>query len=273
MSRQNNYETTAEMVPLPSELWLIVFNLGIEEGIIWLYQCDYTTFPHMRSSLFSSASRSQVYGSYWRLRLVCRRFNSLLRTLPFSKISLLPIPISTRALSLDFETLSNSHFQRLLAETLACGRLVYIDVTCNRSYRLDRLTLCKFLDTGRVFHNVQRLTLRLANERFPQSLVSLWSYLSSGFPSSMTFAMVTGRANLMLQEEKDSEAICFERLEILYLGGAVTYSGCHFPRLQHASVLQCAGPDLKSSPVHPVSSLYLFDHTFVTPLTWLQAHV
>jgi hypothetical protein len=41
------------------------------------------------------------------------------------------------------------------------------------------------------------------------------------------------------------DVVCFEGLEILYFEGQITYWGCHFPRLRHASVLQCSLPELE----------------------------
>jgi hypothetical protein len=255
MFRRRNNKTRVQTVPLPNELWLIIFDIVIREGIIWLDQCDYTTFPHMRASLSAPTRRYLFYGSYSRLRLVCRRFNTLLGAPPwqaFLNSSLLPFSTTTRALYLDFDGLSKPHFQRLCAERLTHGRLVLLDVTCGLSQSSDRLNISDFLRAGRVFRNVQRLTLRLVNGPFSQPEVAFWARLNRAFPFLMTLVILTNYWNATgVPRLEDDESIYLERLEIMYFSSAVTYSGCRFPRLRQASVWGCTLSELEiltSSP-------------------------
>jgi hypothetical protein len=236
------------MAPLPTELWLIIFDIVIEEGIIWLHPCNHTTFPHIWNSGSSSVSRYRFHDSYYRLRLVCRKFNTLLEARPwqsFSDSSSLPFRITTRVLYLDLEALSKPHFQRLLPGTSAYGRLVYLDVTCELSQSPDRPNLSEFLGAGRGFSNVQRLTLRLVNKACLHSQVSFWTRLNCTFPFLVTLAVVVVDI-VAIRLEAGDDVPCFERLEILYLKGEIQYSGCHFPHLRHASVWQCTRPELES---------------------------
>jgi hypothetical protein len=248
MFRRQKHKTRIEIAPLPIELWLVIFDIVIEEGIIRLDHCDYTTFPHMWAALPSSTSRYQVYDSYWRLRLVCRRFNSMLGTLPyqfFSDSSSLPFPNPTRALYSDLEALSPLNFQRLAVGTPTRGRLVYLDVTCTLSESPDRLSLSEFLETGPVFKNVRRVTLRLVIKVFFQSQGAFWTQLNCAFPSLVTLAVVMEGSVAVALKSVGNLVVHFQELEILYLKGEITYSGCHFPRLRHASVWRCRRPELE----------------------------
>ena len=248
MFRRKKEKTRVEVATLPAELWFIIFDIVIEEGIIRLNQCDYTTFPYMESVFSASAYRYQLYDSYWRLRLVCRRFNALLSAPPwhaFSYGSSLPFPITTRALYLDLYTLSQKHFQRLLAETSTFGRLVYLDVKCDLSKSSDRLNLLDFLCAGQVFGSAQRLTLRLEDRARSKPPISFWTRIHRAFPSLVTLAVVTGYmyGGVGLHSEA---VVCFARLEILYLTEVVSYSACRFPRLRHASVWRCTRTELQA---------------------------
>jgi hypothetical protein len=146
-------------------------------------------------------------------------------------------------LYLDLGALSKPHFQRLLPGTSAYGRLVYLDVMCKLSHSPNRLNLSQFLYAGRVFSNVQRLTLRLLDSAYSEPQSSFWTSLNRTFPSLVILAvLITHRRFAILQEASD-DVPCFERLEILYLTRQIPYSGCRFPRLRHASVWQCSRPE------------------------------
>jgi hypothetical protein len=242
------------MAPLPTELWLIIFDIVIEEGIIWLHPCNHTTFPHIWNSGSSSVSRYRFHDSYYRLRLVCRKFNTVLDARPwqsFSDSSSLPFRITTRVLYLDLEALSKPHFQRLLPGTSAYGRLVYLDVTCELSQSPDRPNLSEFLRAGRGFSNVQRLTLRLVNKAYLHSQVSFWTRLNCTFPFLVTLSVVAVNTVVAIRLEAGDDVPSFEKLEILYLNGEIQYSGCHFPHLRHASVWQCTRRELETLTLSP----------------------
>jgi len=245
MSYWKTHQNRVETVPLPNELWLIIFDIVIEEGIIRLDQCDYTTFPYMGSSLSSSARRHQFCDSYWRLRLVCRRFNGLLGAQPwqsFSDPSSLPFPITTRALYLDLKALPRIDFPRLSAETSTFGRLVSLDVECD-------ISPCHFLlaSAGLAFPNIQRLALRFVHRPYSPPESSFWTILHYAFPFLVTLALVPGFRDPAehLQLAEGDEVVCFEWLEILYFSQKVTYLGCRFPRLRHASIWECSVPELE----------------------------
>jgi hypothetical protein len=244
MFRRKNCKSKIEMGLLPAELWLIIFDIVVAEGIIRLDHCDHTNFPYIWVSFFASARHFQSFDSYWQLRLVCRKFNRLLGAFPwqsFSNSTLLPCSISTRALSFDFKTLSKPHFQRLLAETPTCERLVYLDV---RGGLFEDLS--DFLHAARAFPNVQRLTLRLVNwSSYARPQVSFWPHLPRTFPSLVTLSVVTTHPWVALELEVGNEVVSFEKLEILYFNGVIKYSGSRFPRLRHASVWQCTRPELE----------------------------
>jgi hypothetical protein len=245
MLRRKKYKCRVETVALPTELWLIIFDIVIEEGIIWLDQCDYTTFPHVGPSFYASAYPHHFYDSYWRLRLVCRRFNTLLSVPPwqsFSDSASLPFPISTKSLYLNLKTLPKMHFQRLLADTSTCARLVSINVDCI-------LSPCHFLrtSTGQAFPNVQRLVLRFINRSYSPPEKAFWNLLHGAFPLLVTFVLVTEHWTVGedVQLEEGDQGVCFEKLEILYFGSKITYLGCSFPRLRHAFIWGCSLPELE----------------------------
>jgi hypothetical protein len=196
-------------------------------------------------SFSASPLAYHFYDSYRRLRLVCRRFNALLSVPPwqfFSDSTSPPFPISTRALYLDFTTLPKMHFHRLLAEPSTCGRLVSINVECP-------IYSCDFLraSTGRVFPSVQRLVIRFINRSYSPPEGSFWHLLHSAFPLLVTLVLETEYwtfgEDLGLKE--GDEGICFEKLEILYLSRKITYLGCKFPCLRHASIWGCSLPELE----------------------------
>jgi hypothetical protein len=241
------YKTRVETPSLPSELWLIIFDIVIENAIIMLNQCDYMTFPHVAPSLSASVHRQPFYDSYRQLRLVCRRFNTLLGARPweiFSGSSLLPIPSTTRALYLDLYALhkTQGHFQRLLAETPTFRRLVFLDVYCHFSPS-------QFLreSAGPAFPNLQRLILRFVCWPRSPPMDSFWTLLHWAFPLLVTLALVTEFREIgdELPLAKDAEVVSFEWLEILYFSGTVRYSACLFPRLRHASIWRCSLPELE----------------------------
>jgi hypothetical protein len=245
MFRRKNSKIRVEMPPLPTELWLVIFDIVIEEGIIRLDQCDYTTFPRMASPFSASARCYQFYDSYYRLRLVCRRFNTLLGTRPwqsFSDSSSLPFPIPSRSLYIDLKSLNSPHFQRLFAEASSFGRLVSLDVDCGRSPR-------HFLEAsaGRAFPNVQRLVLRVENKPFAASDIPFWMLVNCAFPLLVTFVLLAEEwfVPWEFKWKEGDEMICFERLEILYFRNRAPYLGCHFPRLRHASIWVCDLTELK----------------------------
>jgi hypothetical protein len=199
----------------------------------------------MAPSLSASAHRHRFYDSYCRLRLVCRRFNTLLGARPwetFSGFSLLPFPSTTRALYIDLYTVHKTHFQRLFAETLTFRRLISLDVYCDFSPS-------QFLreSAGPAFPNVQRLTLRFAYWPHSPPRGPFWTLLHCAFPLLVTLALVTEFREVTdeLPLAKDDEVVCFEWLEILYFSGTVRYSECLFPRLRHASIWRCSLPELK----------------------------
>ena len=262
MFRRKNYKSRVETAAFPTELWLIIFDIVIEEGIISLDQCDYKTFPHMGEPYFHSARPYQLYDSYWRLRLVCQRFNTLLSPLPwqiFSDSSLLPLPTSTKALSLTATNGSKMHVQRLLAETSTCSRLVSLNVEYD-------LSVSHFLQAsaGGAFPNVQRLALIGTTPHSYLPEASFWILLHSAFPLLVTLVLVTNDwfVKEELGVEKGSEVISFERLEILYIHCRVTFRGCHFPRLLHASIAECSAPKLETLISSPYLQSLLIQSTY-----------
>jgi hypothetical protein len=244
MFRWLNDKSRIELATLPTELLLIILDIAIEEDIIRLRYCDHRTFPRILNSISSSAGlHHQWCNSYYRLRLVCRKFNTLLGARPWQSFldsSSLPSPVTTRVLYLDFVALSKPHIQRLLPGTSAYGRLVHLDVTCRLSQSSDTLNLSQFLCAGRFFSNVQRLTLRLFDSAYSQSKFSFWTPLNRTFPSLVILAVVTTHRRFAIPQKASDDVPCFERLEILYLTREIPYSRCLFPRLRHALVWRCS---------------------------------
>jgi hypothetical protein len=244
--RQKTHKTRVKMIELPNELWLITFDLVIEEGTIRLDRCDYTTFPIIGSCFFHSVHCYQFYDSYYRLRLVCRRFNAILGARPwqsFSDSSSLPFPITTRSLYLHLESLGSQHFQRLFAETSRFGRLVSLDVDCG-------ISPCYFLEAspGQTFPNVQRLVLRVANTPFSPPYGPFWRLVNCAFPLLVTFVLIAEHwfvPGQQIQRKEDDEIVSFEQLEILYLHSRVLCLECRFPRLRHASISACSESELE----------------------------
>ena len=235
MFRRENQNRRSKKVPLPPELWLLILDIAVEEGIVQLDHCDYTTFPHISSSFLASAPHNESYDSYRRLRLVCWMFNTLLGARPwhpFSDSTSPPWSIPTRVLSFNLGVLSKPHLRRLLAEMSTCSRLVFLDVTSDLSMNLSDVSRA-----GRASPNVRRLTLRLINRKYSRPRVSLWTPLRRAFPSLVTLTVVTAVISwVTIELEAGDDIVCFDRLEILCFHGNITYQGCHFPRLRHASV-------------------------------------
>jgi hypothetical protein len=267
MFRRKTYKTRVKVPPLPSELWLIIFDIVIEEGIVRLDQCDYTTFPHISSSFTTSARSHQFYDSYYRLRLVCRRFNTMLGARPwqsFSDSSSLPFPTTTRSLYLDLKKVLSSHFQRLFAETSTFGRLVSLDVNCGRSpfYFFEA-------SAGRAFPNVKRLILKIENMPHWPRDGQFWSLLYSSFPLLVTFVLLAEYWTIPeeLEWKEGDEIVCFEWLEILYFHDRVPYLGCHFPHLRHASIWACSSRELQILLRSPHLESLLIRSAFVAGLS------
>jgi hypothetical protein len=231
------------MTALPTELWLIIFELVIPEGIIGVDQCDHTTFPYIQSILSAPHIHYHAYDSYYRLRLVCRSFKAILGDPPsqiLSPTSIFPLSTTIRALVLDLDAWSRTNFQLPSAELLSCRRIVYLDVTCGLIPNSDHPNLSDFLGAckGRAFHEVQRLTLRIMNNsRFMQYEEKFWFRLHDVFPLLVTLVITHENPNgeYIMLEAADG-VVSFEYLEVLYLGHRVWFAGCRFPRLRHASV-------------------------------------
>jgi hypothetical protein len=237
---------------LPTELWLIIFDLVIQDGIIQVDQCDHTKFPYIQYILSAVHLHYRSYDSYWRLRLVCRRFRAILGDPPsqiLSPSSTFPLSTTIRAAILDLDAWPGTDFQLHSAERLSCRRLVYLDVTCGLVPSSDRPNLSDFLrkSAGRAFHNIQRLTLRIWNNRRSAWYEeSFWVRLQDAFPLLVTLVITQenpGSGNIIL--EPAARVALFEWLEILHLGRAIKYAGCRFFRLRHASMWRCSRDELK----------------------------
>jgi hypothetical protein len=239
------------MRALPTELWLIIFDLVIEEGIIRVDQCDYTKFPYIQPILSNVPLRYRSYDSYRRLRLVCRSFKAILGDPPsqtLSASSIFTLSTTIRVLILDFNWL-RTNFQLLAAQTLSCRRIIYIDVTCDVTPSSDGPTLFDFLraSAGRAFHNVQRLILRLESDlQFTLYVERFWIRLHEAFPWLVTLVIThenTEYGYVVL--DAADRVTSFEYLEILYLGRSIGYAGCRFPHLRHASISGCAPDEME----------------------------
>jgi len=150
------------MATLPSELWAMIFDIVIEEGIVQLDQCDYITFPYDHAFLSPGQDRYRFHQSYHRLRLVCRSFNVLLGTRPSCDLhtSSLPFPMSIRALRITaFDGSFEPIFHQLLEDRSRCERLVCLEVSCRLFTNSSRPGLSDFINAaeGRAFPNVQRV--------------------------------------------------------------------------------------------------------------------
>jgi hypothetical protein len=230
------------MTTLPSELWLIIFDIVIEEAIISLEHCDYTTFPYIQTFLSSPKHYYQLYESYRRLRLVCRRFNALLGDRPsqsFWDSTEFPLPTSTRALYLNLVVSYAPELHRLLEERSACGRLVCLDVTCVLFPSPSQMLLSDFLaaSAGQAFPNVRRLSLRIMKTKHWN--FSFWARLHRAFPLLVTLVITAENMShrFLSLSEMTSEIVTFETVETLYISGTIVYAGCSFPRLRHASII------------------------------------
>jgi hypothetical protein len=246
------------MTTLPPELWLIILDMVVEENVVGSWQCDRATFPFMRKSLHNGTDLYRLRDLHRRLRLVCRSFNAMVGSNPmhyFSPLASFPFPNTTRALVLHLAAVPATPFQRLLAETSTCRQLVCLEVTCSLNPISDWPSASSFLraSVGRVLPNVQRLVLRLANHLTPGDEQPLWSPLNHAFPLLVTLVISLERVlgDGLLPVGLMDEDVTLERLEILYLGGAIPYWGLNLPRLRYASIATCsklAGANLKRSP-------------------------
>jgi hypothetical protein len=75
------------------------------------------------------------------------------------------------------------------------------------------------------------------NKPYNHHKIAFWGPLHRAFPLLVTLAITTDctyKHRISLGGEND--VVTFENLEILYLDSGVMYSGCHFPRLKHASL-------------------------------------
>jgi hypothetical protein len=249
------------MIQLPTELWLIIFDLVIQEGIIRVDQCDHTKFPYIQSILSEPNLRHHADDSYHRLRLVCRSFKVILGDPPSQILSpsyTFPLSTTIRALILDLDAWPRTDFQLLSAETLSCRRIVYLDVTCGLKSSSDHIDLSDFLGAckGRAFHEVQRLTLRIMNnQRFTQYEESFWVRLHDAFPWLVTLVITQEIPNGYMELGAVARVVSFDYLEVLYISWAIMYTGCHFPRLRHASIWSCSKLDILTSSPHLESLL------------------
>jgi hypothetical protein len=103
------------MAALPPELWIVILDMVIAEGIIQLDQCDHITFPYDHDFLARGRGPYLFYRSYHRLCLVCRSFNAMLGAGPhgFLHPSSFPFPTSIKALRItDFTASYESVFRQ-----------------------------------------------------------------------------------------------------------------------------------------------------------------
>jgi hypothetical protein len=232
------------MTMLPAEIWLIIIDIVIEEAIISLEHCDYITHPYIHDIISSiDRRRQQRCDSYYRLRLVCRMFNALLGDQPsqwLEDYTSLPLPHTTRALYLSFKTLYAAQVRVSLLEPATCRRLVHIDVPCTVDPVPNLAHLSEFLAAiaGQAFPNVRRLSLHVdGRPSHDHEVTSFWSRLHCGFPRLVTLVIKTDMHARLILSEMAEEVITFETMDTLYLKGTVSYSGCRFPRLRHASIV------------------------------------
>jgi len=285
---RRNYKARIKMIQLPTELWLMIFDIVIAEGIIRVDQCDYTKFPYIQSILSASHLRYQIYDSYYRLRLVCRGFKVVLGAPPLQKwsdSSIFPLSTAIRALILDLEAWLKTDFQLLSAEPLSYGRIVYLDVTCDLISSPDRPNLPDFLSTcaGQALHNVQRLVLRIVNKwDTSHDRKYFWARLHDAFPLLVTLVITRHFWRpKWLTLGVSGRITSFEWLEILYLGDSIEYLGCDFPRLRHASIQRCNLSELTTLTLSPhLESLLIRSHrtpridlTSCSRLKFLGIHV
>jgi hypothetical protein len=245
------------MVPLPAELWLTIFDIVIEEGIIRLDQCDcIKLFPYIQPLLSAKRHRNRFFGSYRRLRLVCRRFYAILRDSPYRtcQLSIFPLSTAVRALFLDLETLLKPNFDPLFAKMLASERLICLDVTCGLSPNPDRPNLPDFfrVTARQALRHIERLTLRLSSEPNSQYVDPFWPRLHDSFPLLVTLFIIEahGHSGESALLRGDGGEVVFERLEILYFNSAVSHVRCNFPRLRHLSMFSVFPDELQGLADH-----------------------
>jgi hypothetical protein len=228
------------MERLPTELWIIILDMVIEEGIVRMDQGDHNTFPYDHVFLSPGKDYSRFYGAHHRLRLVCRSFNALLGPQPHCNLdpSIFPFPMGIRALSIrSVNGILDPVFQQLLADTRRCGRLVCLEVCYWLSTGSTQPSLLELFSAGEegAFPNVQRLTIWIVMTQEKHLELPFWTRLHQGFPQLVTLSVVKSLGWVNMEGEPD-KVITFERLETLFFDGGIRWSGCRFPRLRHASV-------------------------------------
>ena len=228
------------MATLPLEIWIMILDIVIEEDIVRLDRCAHITFSYHREFLSPGLHRYRFYGSYHRLRLVCRSFTAMLGTRPYCDLdtSSFPFPMSIRALRIvTYDGSFESIFQQLLEDTPRCDRLVCLDLSCWAYKELGQLDLSEFFSSceGGAFPAVRRLNIWLHSERHLQRESSFWTRLHRAFPRLVTLFVGQDFGRLYLDGERD-KVVIFEQLEILYFGQGIIFSECQFPHLRHASI-------------------------------------
>jgi hypothetical protein len=147
----------------------MIFDMVIEEGIIRFDDCDHITFPYTHTFLSSGPSRYRFYGSYHRLRLVCRSFNALLGTQPHYDLntSSLPFPFNIRTLRIEGGPYEPT-FQQLLVEASRCERLVCLEMSCyiSTNQNIPNLPDLYRACDGLALPNIKRLGLSLLGNGF-----------------------------------------------------------------------------------------------------------
>jgi hypothetical protein len=247
---------------LPTELWLLIFDIVIEEGIIRVDQCDHTKFPYIQ---FILSNRHHAHDSYYRLRLVCRSFKAILGDRPSCKwppSSRLPLSSGIRALILHLGAWPGTDLQLLPTEAQSFRRVVYLDVTFGRSQSPGHPNVFDFFRAcaGRAFHNVRRLALRILNSlSTPDAKKSLWVPLQDAFPLLVTLVITGGHTySRGLMPGATDTVASLEWLEILYLGCEIRDLGCSFPRLRQASIWNCSQYELETLTASPnLESLFI----------------
>jgi hypothetical protein len=236
------------MATLPPELWMMIFDIVIEEGIIRLDHCDHNTFPYDHVFLSPGQDHHRFYGSYHRLRLVCRSFNALLGTRLYYDLhtSSFSFPASTKALRIPaYGRPHEPTFQQLLVDASRREQLVCLEVSCyiSTSSNLPNLSTLFRAADERALPNIQRLALSLLENNFLHAEFSFWTRLHRAFPNLVTLSIRVDDGYIVLT---DNTEVTFETLEILRLAGDIGYSDCRFPRLRHISFDDCSNHELET---------------------------
>jgi len=224
---------------LPPELWLIIFEFVLTSGVDLVDRPNHLNFPTISEELRSPWSHPpRGIPALRNLRLVCRTFNSLLRSSPYLILKKRDTPITpnaARAVYISPCGEAKAYLERLLAEHLFSQRIVILDIP-GREYRNSPVPMVfDFLcENSHLLPGVRSLALGLHHyTSVAPTTPKFWRRLNDAFPH---LVCLTLRGSLKTAMEDPVEPpVVFKNLEILDHDTLSSDPNVYFPILCHVA--------------------------------------